>query len=102
MLFRSPINGTRRWFGIGGFGIQPSELAKLAAIMFTALVLERRRHRINELGYSLVPIGVIVGVLTGLILLEPDFGTAVSLLAVIAVMVFAAGISYRYCSAPGS
>ncbi len=96
VLFSRPINGTRRWFGIGGFGIQPSELAKLAAIMFTALVLERRRHRINELGYSLVPIGVIVGVLTGLILLEPDFGTAVSMLAVITVMVFAAGISYRY------
>ena len=43
VLFSRPINGTRRWFGIGGFGIQPSELAKLAAIMFTALVLERRR-----------------------------------------------------------
>jgi cell division protein FtsW len=96
VLFARPINGTRRWFGVGGFGIQPSELAKLAAILFTALVLERRRHRINEVHYSLLPIGVIVGALVGLILLEPDFGTAVSLLAVIGVMVFAAGISYRY------
>jgi cell division protein FtsW len=96
VLFSRPINGTRRWFGVGGFGIQPSELAKLAAIMFTALILERRRHRINELQYSLLPIGLIVGGLVGLILLEPDFGTAVSLLAVIGVMVFAAGISYRY------
>jgi cell division protein FtsW len=96
VLFRSPINGTRRWFGIGGFGIQPSELAKLAAIFFTALILERRRARIDELSYSLLPIGLIVGGLTGLILLEPDFGTAVSLIAVIAMMVFAAGISYRY------
>jgi cell division protein FtsW len=96
VLFSRPINGTRRWFGIGGFGIQPSELAKLAAIFFTALMLERRRTRINELGYSLLPIALIVGGLVGLILLEPDFGTAVSLLAVIAVMVFAAGISYRY------
>jgi cell division protein FtsW len=96
VLFSRPINGTRRWFGLGGFGIQPSELAKLAAIMFTALILERRRHRINEVQYSLVPVGVIVGGLVGLILLQPDFGTAVSLLAVIAVMVFAAGISYRY------
>jgi cell division protein FtsW len=96
VLFSRPINGTRRWFGIGGFGIQPSELAKLAAIFFTALTLERRRQRINELGYSLLPIGLIVGGLVGLILLQPDFGTAVSLLAVIAVMVFAAGISYRY------
>ena len=96
VLFSRPINGTRRWFGVGGFGIQPSELAKLAAIFFTALVLERRRHRINEISYSLLPIGVVVGGLVGLILLAPDFGTAVSLLAVVGVMVFAAGFSYRY------
>jgi cell division protein FtsW len=96
VLFSRPINGTRRWFGIGGFGMQPSELAKMAAIMFTALMLERRRSRINELGYSLLPIALIVGGLVALILLQPDFGTAVSLLAVIGVMVFAAGISYRY------
>ena len=96
VLFSRPINGTKRWFGIGGFGIQPSELAKLAAITFTALVLERRRHRINELSYSLLPIGVIVGTMVGLIMMEPDFGTSVSLLAVIGVMVFAAGFSYRY------
>ena len=101
VLFSRPINGTRRWFGIGGFGIQPSELAKLAAILFTALVLERRRHRINEVQYSLLPIGVVVGGLVALILLEPDFGTAVSLLAVISVMVFAAGISYRYMLGAG-
>jgi cell division protein FtsW len=96
VLFARPINGTRRWFGIGGFGIQPSELAKVTAILFTAMILERRRARINELGYSLLPIGLIVGGLVAMILLQPDFGTAVSLLAVIAVMVFAAGISYRY------
>ena len=96
VLFARPINGTRRWFGLGGFGIQPSELAKLTAIVFTAMMLERRRARINELGYSLLPIGLIVGGFVGLILLQPDFGTAVSLLAVIGVMVFAAGISYRY------
>jgi len=96
VLFSPRINGTRRWFGIGGFGMQPSELAKLAAIIFTALVLERRRHRINELSYSLLPIGAIVGGIVALIIFQPDYGTAVSLLAVIGVMVFAAGFSYRY------
>jgi cell division protein FtsW len=101
VLFSRPINGTRRWFGIGGFGMQPSELAKLAAIFFTALILERRRTRINELGFSLVPIAIVVGGLVGLILLQPDFGTAVSLLVVIGVMVFAAGISYRYLVGAG-
>jgi len=96
VLFSRPINGTRRWFGFGGLGVQPSELAKVAAILFTALILERRRQRINELGYSLLPIALIVGGLVALILVEPDFGTSVSLIAVIAIMVFAAGISYRY------
>jgi cell division protein FtsW len=101
VLFSRPVNGTRRWFAVGGFGIQPSELAKLAAIMFTALMLERRMHRINDVGYALLPLGIIVGGLVGLILLEPDFGTAVSLLAAVAVMIFAAGVSYRYLIGAG-
>jgi cell division protein FtsW len=96
VLFAPPVNGARRWFGIAGFGIQPSELAKLAAIVFTAITLERRMHRVNELRYALLPVAIIVGALVGLILLEPDLGTAVSLLAVVSIMVFAAGISYRY------
>jgi cell division protein FtsW len=96
VLFRAPINGTRRWFNIGGLGIQPSELAKLAAIFFTALILERRMHRIDELQYSLLPIFIVVGGMFGLILLEPDYGTAVSLLLIIGMMVFAAGLNYRY------
>lgn len=96
VLFSRPINGTRRWFGLGGFGVQPSELAKIVAIFFTALMLERRMHRVDEIGYSLLPIGIIVGSLVGLILLEPDFGTAVTLIAVAALMIFAAGLSYKY------
>jgi cell division protein FtsW len=96
VLFSRPVNGTRRWFAVGGLGIQPSELAKLAAILFTAIMLERRMHRVNDIGYALLPIAIITGVLVGLILLEPDFGTAVSLLAVIGLMIFAAGLNYRY------
>ena len=96
VLFSAPVNGTRRWFGVGGLGIQPSELAKVACVLFTALILERRMHRIDELSYSLLPIGVIVGLVVTLILLEPDFGTSISLTLVVAVMVFAAGLHYRY------
>jgi cell division protein FtsW len=96
VLFSAPINGSRRWFSIGPLGIQPSELAKIAAILFAALILERRMHRVNDLHYSLLPIGIVVGGLVGLILIEPDLGTAVSLVAVVGVMVFVAGVSYRY------
>jgi cell division protein FtsW len=96
VLFGRPVNGTRRWFGIGGLGVQPSELAKLAIILFTALMLERRMHRINELSYSLLPIAIVSGVMVGLILLQPDFGTSVALLLIVATMIFAAGLPYKY------
>ena len=96
VLFGPEINGTRRWFGIGSYGIQPSELAKVTIIVFTAAFLERRMDRINEPSYSLLPIGIATGVVTGLILLQPDFGTAVTLLVIVGAMVFTAGISYRY------
>jgi cell division protein FtsW len=96
VLFSPPVNNARRWFSVGGLGIQPSELAKLSAIFFIAALLERRMHRINDLGYSVLPIGIVVAGLVGLILLEPDFGTAMSLAVIAAVMVFAAGLSYTY------
>ena len=95
VLFMPPVNNARRWFGIAGIGVQPSELSKLAAIFFIAALLERRMNRINELGYALAPIGLLVGSLFGLIMLEPDFGTSMSLVLIAFVMVFAAGLNYR-------
>src|SRR5689334_9584522 len=79
VLFAPPVNNARRWFGIGGLGLQPSELAKLVAIFFIAALLERRMHRINEVGYAIAPIAIVVGCLVALILPEPDFGTSMSL-----------------------
>ncbi len=96
VLFSPPVNNARRWFGIAGIGVQPSELAKLAAIFFIAALLERRMHRINEIKYALAPIGLLVFTLFGLIILEPDFGTSMSLVLIAAVMVFAAGLNYSY------
>src|SRR5437660_8370120 len=79
VLFSPPVNNARRWFSIGGLGIQPSELAKLSAIVFIAAVLERRMQRVNEFGHALLPIMLVVGALVVLIVLEPDFGTSMSL-----------------------
>ena len=96
VLFAPPVNHARRWFAMGGLGIQPSELAKIAAIFFLADTLDRRMHRINDVQYSLLPIGIVVGGIVGLILLEPDFGTSVSLVLIAVAMIFAAGLNYRY------
>jgi cell division protein FtsW len=96
VYFSTPVNGARRWFGVGGIGVQPSELAKLVAIFFIAANLERRWRRIDDLPYAILPIVIVVLGLVALILPEPDFGTAMTLLLIAAVMVFAAGLSYRY------
>ncbi len=93
------MNNARRWISFPGFTLQPSEFAKLAAIFFTAALLERRMHRINEPQYALLPIGIVTGVLTGLIVLQPDFGTSAALSGVVLVMVFAAGLSFRHMAA---
>jgi cell division protein FtsW len=108
VLFSAPVNSARRWFGVAGIGsVQPSELAKLAAIFFIAALLERRMHRIDDPWYALAPIAIVVLGLTGLILAEPDFGTSMSLACIAAVMVFAAGLNATYiigvilCAVPG-
>jgi cell division protein FtsW len=96
VLFRPAANNAQRWLSIGGLGIQPSELAKLAAIFFIAALLERRMQRIDDIKYSLTPILILLVVLCGLIYVEPDFGTAMALALIAGAMVFTAGLSYRY------
>jgi cell division protein FtsW len=96
VFFMPAHNNAHRWFGFGGLGIQPSEPAKLVAIVFIAALLERRMDRINDVGYALVPIAIVVGGLVTLILAEPDFGTSMSLALITGVMVLAAGVSYTY------
>lgn len=101
VLFMPERGGSRRWFALGGATLQPSEFAKLAIIMFTAALLERRMHRVDDVRYSLLPIAIATGVLCGLVLLEPDFGTALTIFAIVGVMIFAAGLSYRYIAGAG-
>jgi cell division protein FtsW len=96
VLFAHPVNGATRWLGGGGFGVQPSELAKIVVIVFIAALLERRLDRIDEPVHALLPIGVVLSVIVGLILAEPDLGTSVSVVVIAAVMIFAAGINRRY------
>lgn len=101
VLFGPEINGTRRWFGVAGIGIQPSELAKMAAILFTAALLERHLEHVNDFRLLLGQIGGVVTVLAALIAFEPDFGTACALLLTVGVMVYAAGLRLRYLAMAG-
>ena len=89
------INGTHRWFSVGGITVQPSELAKIAVIIFTAAMLERRMDKIDQVK-ALAAIALVAGLVGGLVVMEPDFGTAFTVLLVVGVMVFTAGLPYRH------
>jgi len=95
VLFEAPINGTHRWIALPHFRLQPSELAKPMIILFLASFLSRREDRVNEFTTTLLPISCVLAIFGGAILVEPDFGTALTLVLVAAGMIFVAGISWR-------
>ena len=96
VFFLTASANTHRWIQVSGFSVQPSELAKLALILFLAYFLERRKGEVNVVSFTLIPIGVIVGLLAGLVLLQPDLGTAFALLITSAVLLFVAGLDLRW------
>ncbi|MBN2265413.1 MAG: FtsW/RodA/SpoVE family cell cycle protein, partial [Candidatus Aminicenantes bacterium] len=89
-----------RWIDVLGLRFQPSELAKISLILFLATYAEARKDSINELKTLAVPLGVLV-VTVVLVLLEPDFGTAVLLACLSAMILFIAGVKLRYLAAVG-
>ena len=101
VLFSPPLNGTRRWFFLGGLSLQPSELAKLALVPFLAYQIEKKPDKVDH-SDLLLPCGLTTALLAGLILLEPDMGTAVLLTATAFLMLFLAGLSWRYVAAAGA
>jgi cell division protein FtsW len=90
------INGARRWIVVGGQGLQPSEFAKLAAVVLVAaLIVRRPREMESPLGFvRLVAIGILPASL--LIMLEPDLGTTLVLVVAVAAVLIAAGARLRY------
>ena len=92
----SVVNGARRWIIIGGQGIQPSEFAKLAAVVLVAALIVRRPREIESpAGFArLVAIGIVPAGL--LIMLEPDLGTTLVLVVAVAAVLVAAGARLRY------
>lgn len=90
----SVVNGARRWIGFGPLAFQPSELAKLAVAVWAATLLSRRRAP-QTLGELAQPWGLVVGLFAGLLLLQPDLGTAVALVVMVAAMLLVAGTALR-------
>jgi len=96
VIFQSKANGAHRWYYFGGFGFQPSDLAKVVLIMFVAAYATtfkpERGVWLRRLKY-IVPVIVIF---CGLFLLQPDFGTTIVTLAILGIMLFLAGMPMRF------
>lgn len=89
-------NGSRSWFGIGSFGIQPSEFTKLALIIFTAKYISNYQKKLTDIKRGVVPILGLALLIFALIMLQPDFGTGMILVVTIIGLLFVGGVPLKF------
>ena len=95
-VFGQEVNGAQRWFRIGRLSIQPSEFAKLALILYIADYLARKRELIEQFREGFLPPMLVAGLMAGLVLIQPDLGTAVAMGAVAVLMLTVAKARWRH------
>jgi cell division protein FtsW len=86
------VNGARSWIGVGSLTLQPSELAKLALILFTAELLSRRSRDMGDTRLTLRPVLVVAGIIAFLVMLQPDLGTTMVLGALVLALLYVGGV----------
>jgi len=96
VLFADRTNNAHRWLHFGPVSFQPSEFSKLILAVFFAYFLAQRKTPIDDVRHTLLPIGLVAGACVALILNEPDLGTSMALVLIVAAMLFAAGLRLRY------
>lgn len=96
------VNGARRWIYVGGQGLQPSELAKIAAVILVATLIARRPLEISRLGRFLLLAGIGIVPAAGLIILEPDLGSTLVLVCAVFAVLIAGGARLRHLAALGA
>lgn len=89
-------NGARSWFGIGSFGIQPSEFAKIGLIIFVSKYLANNDKSVKDVVKGLFPILGIIFLFFGLIMLEPDFGQGMVIVLTLIMIIFISGANVSF------
>ncbi|MCC6767080.1 MAG: putative lipid II flippase FtsW [Deltaproteobacteria bacterium] len=92
--------GARRWIGLGIINLQPSEIAKIVAVLYLAHSMVRKGPRLTTFSLGVLPHVITIGVLAGLVVKEPDFGTAALLGVTLFAMLFAGGVRWRHLVLP--
>ncbi len=96
------VGGARRWLRYGIWSFQPAEMAKLALIIYSAHFLSRKQRELTDFRHGILPLIVVLGITMILILLQPDFGTALLLGTVIFMIMFVAGVNIKHLVGLGS
>src|SRR5262245_41148054 len=91
VLFVDRTHAVHRWFKVGRIQVQTSEIAKIAVVMCLAAQMAKHESRVDDLIRSLLPIGVVVLPLAGLVYLEPDLGTATLYVMLAGALLFLGG-----------
>jgi len=91
VFFFPEINGARRWIRFGAFSIQPSEIAKIALPVFLSYFLVKNQEKVGDLKATVLPCLAVLGILSALIILEPDLGTTIVLCMIFGAVYFSAG-----------
>lgn len=91
----SKAGGASRWLRIG-INLQPVELAKIALILYMAHSLTKKQDKVKNFKLGVLPYMIVVGGILVLLLLQPDLGSAMTLVAVAAAMLFVAGMRYQH------
>ncbi|AJY76438.1 putative lipid II flippase FtsW [Paenibacillus beijingensis] len=89
------INGARSWFGVGSLGIQPTEPAKLALILYLGALISKKGEKFRDFKKGLVPVIVIVGFICGIVMLQPDLGSCLVLISCALIMIVAGGANLK-------
>ena len=89
-------NGSRSWFGIGPLGIQPSEFAKIGLIIYVSKYLTNNNKEMKSIVHGVLPILGVIGLFFILIMLEPDFGTAMVIVLTLVVLIFISGVKISF------
>jgi cell division protein FtsW len=97
-----PINGARRWVKFAGMSFQPSEFAKLAVALFLAFFFGKEEREMSDVKRTLLPCGIVIAGLMGLVFIEPDLGTTMVMAAIFAAVYFAAGADWRHFAVVGA
>jgi cell division protein FtsW len=90
------VGNSRRWIDFGAFLFQPSEFMKLALVFYLASWYDKRQHHATDLYYGFLPTLFVVGIVAGLIMLQPDLGTMVTLATIAAIMFFVGGAKLKH------